>query len=53
MRVQVRDTVQTGSIFIPALYDGGAITMLLPAQTPEPSTGGEGALLTVRVSSTA
>jgi len=41
---QVRDTVQTGSVFVPFLYDGGAITALLTAQD------GAAGLPTVRVS---
>jgi predicted molibdopterin-dependent oxidoreductase YjgC len=45
MRAQVRDSVQTGSVFVPALYDGGALTALLP------SDDGAGALPAVRVSS--
>ena len=30
MKAQVRDSVQTGSVFVPFLYDGGAVTALLP-----------------------
>lgn len=43
MRAQVRDAVQTGSVFVPALYDGGAMTVLLSAD------GADEALPRVRV----
>ena len=30
MKAQVMDTVKEGSVFVPFLYDGGAVTVLLP-----------------------
>ncbi len=38
LRAQVRDAVQTGSVFVPWPYDGGALTALLPADQPEGQT---------------
>ncbi|HZQ37387.1 MAG TPA: molybdopterin-dependent oxidoreductase, partial [Dehalococcoidia bacterium] len=38
LRAQVRDAVQTGSVFVPWPYDGGALTALLPADQAEGQT---------------
>jgi len=38
LRAQVRDAVQTGSVFVPWPFDGGALTALLPADQPEGTT---------------
>jgi predicted molibdopterin-dependent oxidoreductase YjgC len=44
IRAQVRDTVQPGSVFVPSLFDGGALTALITA------ADGAATLPTVRVS---
>jgi predicted molibdopterin-dependent oxidoreductase YjgC len=45
IRAQVRDSTQTGSVFVPFLFDGGAMTALVPSDQ-------DGALPGVRVTVT-